>query len=167
MQARTSSGRNFQDDVLEHLMQRHSVTTIYLRNRLSLRGRIVRFDPYVILLEPLDGTPVQMVYKSSVVSVTGPRRVPPGPGQRGPGGPGRGPGRGPGGPPRGPRPEGRDWDRGPRPDRYGPRHEGYGPRPEGPRPEGYRPEGYGPEGPRPEDRPEGYRRDDPERRSDE
>jgi RNA chaperone Hfq len=97
MQPRTSAGRDFQENVLGHLMERRQITTIYLRNRMSLRGRILTFDPYVLLLEPLDGSPPQLVYKSAIVSITGPRQVrrdgPP----RGPGGPR------PGGPPFRPR----------------------------------------------------------------
>jgi len=60
-----------------------------------VRGRIVRFDPYVILVEPADGTPPQLVYKSAVVSVSGPRGM----------GRGRRPGHGPHPRPRGGRPE--------------------------------------------------------------
>jgi RNA chaperone Hfq len=125
MQARTSVGRDFQDNLLGRLMEGNQVTTIYLRNRMSLRGRIIRFDPYVVLLDPLDGSPPQMVYKSAVVSISGPRGRPGGPPR---GGPGRGPG--------GPRPFRRDD--GDRP-RYGPRDEGDRPRfaprpPEGDRP---------------------------------
>jgi sRNA-binding regulator protein Hfq len=75
-------------------MERRQIATLYLRNRMSLRGRILEFDAYVFLLEPLDGGPPQMVYKSAVVSVSGPR-------QFGGGGPGRRPGpRREGGPPR-------------------------------------------------------------------
>lgn len=80
---RTSVGRDFQDNVLQRLMQQRAVTTLYMRNRMSLRGRIVEFDPYVVLLVPLDGTPAQLVYKSAIVSVSGPR-----PRGRRPGGPG-------------------------------------------------------------------------------
>ena len=124
MRQRTSVGRDFQDNMLVRLMQRRNVATLYLRNRMALRGRILRFDPYVILLEPLDGTPPQLVYKSALVSISGP---PPRPGFG----------------PRGPRPEG------PRPGfhREGPRPEGF--HREGPRPEGFHREGYRPEGPRP------------------
>lgn len=99
---RTSVGRDFQDNTLVRLMERQQVATLYLCNRMSLRGRILRFDPYVVLLEPLDGSPPQMVYKSALVSVSGPPRV------------GRPPMRG--GPPRYPRPDGpapRRDDRGP------------------------------------------------------
>ena len=87
---RTSVGRDFQDNTLVRLMERQQVATLYLCNRMSLRGRILRFDPYVVVLEPLDGSPPQMVYKSALVSVSGPPRV------------GRPPVRG--GPPRYPRP---------------------------------------------------------------
>jgi len=96
MQAKTSGGRDFQGNLLGGLVDREQITTIYLRNRMSLRGRILEFDPYVLLLEPLDGGPPHMVYKSSVVSISGPVR----PVRRGPP-PGRGPG-GPGGPRRPP-----------------------------------------------------------------
>jgi len=98
MPAKTSVGRDFQDNILGRLMAGNQITTLYLRNRMSLRGRVVDFDPYVILLDPLDGGPPHMVYKSAVVSISGPRAP-----QRRPGGPG-GPRRGPGGP-RPPRPE--------------------------------------------------------------
>ena len=49
---------------------------------MALHGRILDFDAYVLLLEPADGGPIQMIYKSAVVSVTGPpqRRRPPMPG---------------------------------------------------------------------------------------
>src|SRR6185295_2279675 len=98
-QPRTSIGKDFQEGTLGRLAERGMVTTVYLRNRMSLRGRVVDFDPYVLVLEPLDGSPVQMVYKSAIVSISGPPRP------RRPGPPGR-PG-GPGGPrPGGPRPHG-------------------------------------------------------------
>ncbi len=163
-QPRTSIGRNFQETTLERLAQRHQVTTIYLRNRMSLRGRIRDFDPYVVILEPLDGSPALMVYKSAIVSVAGPPRSrrpgPPGRDHRGPGGEGR--------------PYGEGRPHGPRPDRP----EGYGHRPEGgegyhtrpPRPEGYgprpdRPEGYGPRPERPQESDGG--RGEPPRPTDE
>jgi RNA chaperone Hfq len=113
MATKTSVGRDFQDNLLGRLMTANQVTTIYLRNRMSLRGRILRFDPFVLLLDPLDGSPPQLVYKSAIVSISGPRL----PMRRGPGGPR------PGGPPRFQRPEGdrrppyppRDGDHAPRP----------------------------------------------------
>src|SRR5438552_12087855 len=108
-QPKTSVGKEFQDVTLGRLAERRMVTTIYLRNRMSLRGAVVDFDPYVVILEPLDGSPVQMVYKSAIVSITGPPRP-----------------RGRPGPPRGPRP-------GP----YGDRP--HGDRPPGDRPYGDRP----------------------------
>ena len=73
-QTKTSIGRDFQDNMLRRLAEAGLTTTIYLRNRMSLRGRIVDFDPYVLVLEPRDGTPVQMVYKSAIVSISGPPR---------------------------------------------------------------------------------------------
>ena len=97
MQKRTSSGRAFQENLLDRLAETNQITTIYLRNRMSLRGRIREFDPYVLLLEPLDGSPPTLVYKSAIVSISGPARRP-GPPRR-PGGPPRS---GPGGPPRSP-----------------------------------------------------------------
>lgn len=117
VQVKTSIGRDFQDVMLGRLAASGYPATIYLRNRMSLRGRIVDFDPYVLVLEPRDGSPVQMVYKSAIVSISGPPR----PGPRGRGGPG-----GPGGPRRfGPpaeRPYGPRQDYGPprRPDDGGP-----------------------------------------------
>lgn len=130
MQARTSVGRDFQDNILDQLMRRGQVATLYLRNRMALRGRVLKFDPYVLLLEPLDGSPPQLVYKSALVSVSGPRQM----------GPGRGPSRGPrpggpreGGEHRGRRPHGehapfpRQEDERPR---FGPPH----PRPAEPEP---------------------------------
>ena len=92
---RTSVGRDFQDVLLGRLMQQGVTTTLYMRNRMSLRGRIVRFDPYVILVEPADGTPAQLVYKSAIVAVSGPRGM----------GRSRRPGHGPHPRPRGGRPE--------------------------------------------------------------
>ena len=89
---KTSGGRDFQDNLLGRIMEANQIATIYLLNRMSVRGRIITFDPYVILLEPLDGAPPQMVYKSAVVSVSGPRMIGGGPRRGGP------PGRGPGGP---------------------------------------------------------------------
>jgi len=76
MQKRTSNGRTFQEDLLDRLAEHNAVTTIYLRNRMSLRGRIREFDPYVLLLEPLDGSPPTLVYKSAIVSISGPPRRP-------------------------------------------------------------------------------------------
>ena len=75
MPTRTSAGRDFQDNILSRLMERRRVTTLYLCNRMTLRGRVLQFDPYVVLLEPLDGGPPQMVYKSAVVSVSGPQQM--------------------------------------------------------------------------------------------
>src|SRR5205823_2379958 len=133
-QPKTSVGKEFQDVTLGRLVERRMVTTIYLRNRMSLRGSVVDFDPYVVILQPLDGSPVQMVYKSAIVSITGPPRP-----QRP-------------GPPRGPRPGG------PRSDRpYGDRPP-HGDRPYGDRPYGDRPPGDRPHGDRPYgDRPPGER----------
>ena len=74
MRPRTSGGRDFQEDLLRQLLEAKQVTTIYLRNRMSLRGRLLHLDPYVLLLEPLDGTPPSMIYKSAIVSISGPRR---------------------------------------------------------------------------------------------
>lgn len=145
MRAKTSVGRDFQEDLLGRLTEGRLVTTLYLKNRMSLRGRILTFDPYVIVLDPLDGTPPQMVYKSSLVSISGPRRP-----QRPSGGPGAM------GPRTGGRPPQRPYGSGPRPEGYrseGPRFDG--PRSEGPRSEGYRP---APEGFRP---PAPVRRPDP------
>src|SRR5262245_64573321 len=73
-QPRTSIGKDFQEGTLGRLAEYGLVTTIYLRNRMSLRGRVIDFDPYVVVLEPLDGSPAQMVYKSAIVSVAGPPR---------------------------------------------------------------------------------------------
>jgi RNA chaperone Hfq len=78
MQTRTSHGQNFQDSTLERLRDRGSSATLYLNNRMALHGRILDFDPYVLLFQPVDGSPLQMIYKSAVVSVAGPpRRRPP------------------------------------------------------------------------------------------
>jgi RNA chaperone Hfq len=84
MLKRTSLGRDFQDQLLARLQQGEMPATLYLNNRMSVRGHIIRFDSYVILLDPQDGGPPQMVYKSAVVSVSGPRVM-----GRGPGGPRR------------------------------------------------------------------------------
>lgn len=102
MSKRTSGGRAFQEDLLGHLADANQITTIYLRNRMSLRGRIIEFDPYVLLLEPLDGSPPTLVYKSAIVSISGPPPRPSRPPQRSP----RPPMRGPNSfaPPRGPYP---------------------------------------------------------------
>jgi len=108
MSKRTSGGRAFQEDLLGHLADANQITTVYLRNRMSLRGRIIEFDPYVLLLEPLDGSPATLVYKSAIVSISGPPPRPSRPPQRAPRPPMRGPNsfappRGPhAGPPRGP-----------------------------------------------------------------
>ena len=83
MNTRTSFGRDFQEGLLERLRDRQQVATLYLRNRMALRGRIVEFDPFVLLLAPLDGTPAVLVYKSALVSVSGPNR-PETPGRRAP-----------------------------------------------------------------------------------
>lgn len=77
MHPRTSVGREYQDNVLERLLDRRLVTTIFLRNRMTLRGRVIEYDPYVLLLEPLDGTPAHLVYKSSIVSISAPPNRPP------------------------------------------------------------------------------------------
>lgn len=136
MHTRTSVGRDFQDNLLGRLMEQRQITTIYLRNRMSVRGRILTFDAYVLLLDPFEGGPAQMIYKSAVVSISGPRpmgRRPGGPG--GPGGPRRGPGGagGPGGP-RPPRPP-----YGPRDGEGGAPRYGSGPRDSEGNPPGYRP----------------------------
>src|SRR3989442_14020606 len=80
-QTRTSPGQNFQDNVLAELRDRRAPATLYLNNRMALHGRILDFDPYVLLLQPKDGGPIQMIYKSALVSVAGPPR---GPARRGP-----------------------------------------------------------------------------------
>ncbi len=96
MPPRTNVCRDFQENVLGRITEARQIATIYLRNRMSIRGRVLEYDPYVLLLEPLDGGPAQLVYKSAIVSISGPRTLG---GGRGPGGGGRGPGgRGPEGP---------------------------------------------------------------------
>lgn len=75
MPPRNTPSRDFQDNVLGKIVEQRQIATIYLRNRMSLRGRVTEFDPYVLMLEPLDGGPVQMVYKSSIVSISGPRTL--------------------------------------------------------------------------------------------
>jgi RNA chaperone Hfq len=154
MQTRTSQGQNFQDTILANLCGRRAPATLYLNNRMAMHGRILDFDAYVLLLEPADGGPVQMIYKSAVVSVTGPpqRRRPSG---RPYDGPREGRGREGGYRDRGGREgeprEGRPsygGDRGPRPEWRGENR----PRPQGgyggdrPRPQG----GYGADRPRPQ-----------------
>lgn len=126
MQKRTSNGRTFQEDLLDRLAEHNAVTTIYLRNRMSLRGRIREFDPYVLLLEPLDGSPPTLVYKSAIVSISGPPRRPTRP-------PFRSGGPRPEGPrPSGPRPpQSFAPPRGPYPRPAGPSAGGGYPRPEG------------------------------------
>ena len=125
MHPRTSVGREYQDNVLERLLDRRLVTTIFLRNRMTLRGRVIEYDPYVLLLEPVDGTPAHLDYKSSIVSISAPPNRPP---QRGPrrdfrerrpdGDRHHDEGGGEGGPPR------RDFNNPPRFNRPGPRHDG-------------------------------------------
>jgi RNA chaperone Hfq len=110
-QTRTSPGQNFQDNVLAQLRDRRASATLYLNNRMALHGRILDFDPYVLLLQPNDGGPIQMIYKSALVSVAGPPRAP---GRRPDGRPMR-PDRGDR-PPRGDRPERPPYRSGDRPD---------------------------------------------------
>lgn len=83
MNARTSFGKDFQDGALARLMQRQQVATLYLQNRLVLRGRIQRFDSFVVMIAPLDGGPSQMIYKSALVSISGPAQRPERPPGRG------------------------------------------------------------------------------------
>src|SRR5712691_1619728 len=71
-QARTSAGQNFQDNVLGQLRDRGQPVTLYLKSRLSVRGKVMDFDPYVVLVQPLDSGPEQMVYKSAIVSMSYP-----------------------------------------------------------------------------------------------
>ncbi len=79
-QARTSAGQNFQDNILGTLRDRGQLITLYLKSRLSVRGKVMDFDPYVVLMQPLDGSPLQMIYKSAIVSMSYPAaRRPQGP----------------------------------------------------------------------------------------
>src|SRR5262249_44198798 len=71
-QARTSAGQNFQDNILGTLRDRGQPVTLYLKSRLSVRGRVMDFDPYVVLVQPQDTGPLQMVYKSAIVSMSYP-----------------------------------------------------------------------------------------------
>src|SRR6266568_1251859 len=71
-QARTSAGQNFQDNILGTLRDRSQSVTLYLKSRLSVRGKVMDFDPYVVLVQPLDSGPEQMVYKSAIVSMSYP-----------------------------------------------------------------------------------------------
>src|SRR5712692_6993642 len=71
-QPRTSAGQNFQDNILAQLRDRSQSITLYLKSRLSVRGKVMDFDPYVVLVQPLDGGPLQMVYKSAIVSMSYP-----------------------------------------------------------------------------------------------
>lgn len=85
MKNRPNGARDFQDDLLSHLIGGPQAITVYLRNRMAVRGRLLELDPYVLLIDPLDGTPPQMVYKSAVVSISvPPRRRPGGPPRPGP-----------------------------------------------------------------------------------
>src|SRR5216684_6038902 len=109
-QARTSAGQNFQDNILGTLRDRSQSVTLYLKSRLSVRGRVMDFDPYVVLVQPLDGGPLQMVYKSAIVSMSYPPARP----MRGPRPGGRPPFREGGRPPYGgDRPPYREGDRPP------------------------------------------------------
>ena len=142
-QPRTSAGQNFQDNILGTLRDRSQLVTLYLKSRLSVRGRVMDFDPYVVLVQPLDGGPLQMVYKSAIVSMSYPPARP----MRGPRPGGRPPFREGGRPPyrEGGRPPYREGERPPY--REGGRPPAPGDRPpyrEGPRPP------YGPD--RPPDR---------------
>jgi RNA chaperone Hfq len=76
MATRTSAGMEFQDTMLGRLMERRQPATLYLRNRMSVRGRILDFDAFVILLEPMEAGPPHLVYKSAVVSISGPPNRP-------------------------------------------------------------------------------------------
>src|SRR5436309_803678 len=71
-QPRTSAGQNFQDNILGTLRDRGQPVTLYLKSRLSVRGKVMDFDPYVVLVQPLDPGPMQMVYKSAIVSMSYP-----------------------------------------------------------------------------------------------
>src|SRR5437764_2186667 len=71
-QARTSAGQNFQDNILGTLRDRGQPVTLYLKSRLSVRGKVMDFDPYVVLVQPLDSGPEQLVYKSAIVSMSYP-----------------------------------------------------------------------------------------------
>src|SRR5437867_1314556 len=71
-QARTSAGQNFQDNILGTLRDRGQPVTLYLKSSLSVRGKVMDFDPYVVLVQPLDGGPQQLVYKSAIVSMSYP-----------------------------------------------------------------------------------------------
>src|SRR6266568_1611253 len=109
-QARTSAGQNFQDNILGTLRDRSQLVTLYLKSRLSVRGRVMDFDPYVVLVQPLDTGPQQMVYKSAIVSMSYPPARP----MRGPRPGGRPPYREGGRPPYGgDRPPYREGDRPP------------------------------------------------------
>ncbi len=79
MRTKTSVGRDLQDVLLAQLTESEQTTVLYLRNRMSVRGRVLDFDSYVILFDPQDGTSPQLVYKSAVVSIVGPRRFALGP----------------------------------------------------------------------------------------
>src|SRR6266540_1629268 len=71
-QPRTSAGQNFQDNILGTLRDRGQPVTLYLKSRLSVRGKVMDFDPYVVLVQTLDTGPLQMVYKSAIVSMSYP-----------------------------------------------------------------------------------------------
>src|SRR5207245_596390 len=73
-------GQNFQDNILGTLRDRGQPVTLYLKSRLSVRGKVMDFDPYVVLVQPLDTGPEQMIYKSAIVSMSYPPARPvPGP----------------------------------------------------------------------------------------
>jgi len=84
MRRRTSGGRDFQDELLQQLCEARQVTTVYLRNRMSVRGRILKLGPYCLLMDALDDNPPTLIYKSAIVSISGPRRGRRRPGRAGP-----------------------------------------------------------------------------------
>ena len=73
-QARTSAGQNFQDNILGTLRDRSQLVTLYLKSRLSVRGRVMDFDPYVVLVQPLDGGPLHALVNNAGVSPKAPTK---------------------------------------------------------------------------------------------
>ena len=63
----TGANRLYQDRLLDHAVQKRKSVTLYLKNGVHIKGRVVDHDTFTVLLETEKNT--TLIYKHSVTSL--------------------------------------------------------------------------------------------------